>query len=121
MLNKIAGTLIPIGGNEDKGSHENDGIDFITEGILSHIVRQCGGNNAKILVVPTASSIPDEVGENYLEAFKMLGCKNVSILDIRDSIQCENATILNEVSKCDGVLFSGGNQSRIVDIRFPVI
>ena len=116
MLNKIAGTLIPIGGNEDKGSHENDGIDFINEGILSHIVRQCGGNNAKILVVPTASSIPDEVGENYLEAFKMLGCKNVSILDIRDSIQCENATILNEVSKCDGVLFSGGNQSRIVDI-----
>ena len=45
MLNKIAGTLIPIGGNEDKGSHENDGIDFITEGILSHIVRQCGGKN----------------------------------------------------------------------------
>ena len=73
MIAKIKGTLIPVGGNEDKGSHENLGIDFITEGILFHIVRQCGGVKSKILVIPTASSIPVEVGQNYLDAFKMLG------------------------------------------------
>ena len=84
MLTQIKGTLIPVGGNEDKGSHENLGIDFITEGILFHIVRQCGGKTAKILVVPTASSIPEEVGQNYLDAFNKLGCNNVSVLDIRN-------------------------------------
>ena len=97
MLNQIKGTLIPIGGNEDKGSHENLGIDFITEGILSHIVRQCGGNNAKIIVIPTASSIPKEVGQNYLDAFKMLDCSNVNVLNIRKSEQCEDPSFLSEL------------------------
>ena len=116
MVTEIKGTLIPVGGNEDKGSHENLGIDFITEGILSHIVRQCGGINSKILVIPTASSIPVEVGQNYLDAFKMLGCDNVSVLDIRESSQCSDPSFINELKSCNGVLFSGGNQSRIVNI-----
>lgn len=113
---EIKGTLIPVGGNEDKGSHENLGIDFITEGILYHIVRQCGGVKSKILVIPTASSIPVEVGQNYLDAFKKLGCENVSVLDIRESAQCYDPDFINELKSCDGVLFSGGNQSRIVNI-----
>ncbi len=116
MLNQVKGTLIPVGGNEDKGSHEKLGIDFITEGILFHIVRQCGGKQANILVIPTASSIPEEVGENYLDAFKMLGCENISVLDIRNREQCEDLSFINSLKKCDGILFSGGDQSRIVDI-----
>tara|TARA_B110000438_G_C15719965_1_gene609349 strand:+ start:348 stop:1205 length:858 start_codon:yes stop_codon:yes gene_type:complete len=116
MITKIKGTLIPVGGNEDKGSHENLGIDFITEGILFHIVRQCGGKKAKILVIPTASSIPDEVGRNYMDAFNMLDCNNVSVLDIREREQCNDSSFINQLKECDGVLFSGGNQSRIVDI-----
>ena len=79
-------------------------------------MRECGGINAKILVIPTASSIPVEVGENYLDAFKMLGCDNVSILDIRQSSQCSDPSFINELKSCDGVLFSGGNQSKIVNI-----
>lgn len=116
MITKIKGTLIPVGGNEDKGSHENLGIDFITEGILFHIVRQCGGKKAKILVIPTASSIPDEVGRNYMDAFNMLDCNNVSVLDIREREQCNDSSFINQLKECDGVLFSGGNQSRIVDV-----
>jgi cyanophycinase len=116
MITKIKGTLIPVGGNEDKGSHENLGIDFITEGILFHIVRQCGGRKAKILVIPTASSIPEEVGRNYMDAFNMLDCNNVSVLDIRHREQCNDSSFLNQLKECDGVLFSGGNQSRIVDV-----
>ena len=55
----IKGTLIPIGGNEDKGAGENENysVDFIEEGILSHVVRECGGRKALIVVIPTASSI----------------------------------------------------------------
>ena len=79
------GTLIPIGGNEDKGIEENEqySLEFIDEGILYHVVREAGGIDAKIVVIPTASSIPVEVAENYLEAFSTLGCKNVTVLDIR--------------------------------------
>lgn len=41
---KIKGTLIPIGGNEDKGIEENEKytLEFIQEGILYHVVQQAG-------------------------------------------------------------------------------
>ena len=74
-MQQIKGTLIPIGGNEDKGlsDDEMDTKDFIDEGILFHVVKEAGGTDAKIVVIPTASSIPVEVGENYMEAFQILG------------------------------------------------
>ena len=61
------GILIPIGGNEDKGvrTREVYHLEFIEEGILSRVVRESGGENALIIIIPTASSIPVEVGENY--------------------------------------------------------
>jgi len=67
---KIKGTLISIGGNEDKGLEESENytLDFIEDGILSHVLRESGGINAKVVVIPTASSIPVEVGQNYLHA-----------------------------------------------------
>jgi len=112
------GILIPIGGNEDKGdgSQDDDGLDFITEGILSHVVAESGGLEASILVVTTASKIPVEVGENYTNAFGLLGCTNVEILDITVTADAEDKELLEKVRKADCVMFSGGDQSRIVDI-----
>ncbi len=68
----MKGTLIPIGGNEDKGVKENEQytLEFISEGILFHVVEEAGGIDANIVVIPTASRIPVEVGDNYLDAFK---------------------------------------------------
>jgi len=111
------GTLIPIGGNEDKGAGDHDEtLDFVTEGILSHVVAESGGTDAFIVVIPTASKIPKEVGENYISAFDLLGCKNVEVLDIRKSEQAEEKELLEKVRKADCIMFSGGDQSRIVDI-----
>ncbi len=41
----IKGTLIPIGGNEDKGivARPSYKLDYISEGILSHVVQESGG------------------------------------------------------------------------------
>ncbi len=110
------GTLIPIGGNEDKGENENEGLDFIADGILSDVVRESGGVDAKIVVIPTASSIPVVVGENYLEAFNKLGCTNVAILNITKREQCEDKDNIKQILEADCVMFSGGNQSRISSI-----
>ena len=115
-MTEYKGILIPIGGNEDKGQHENNGLDFIEEGILSHIVNQSGGVDAKIVVIPTASSIPVEVGQNYLNAFQHLGCNNVEVLDIRDRQVAEDPNTLKTISKADCVMFSGGNQSNITKV-----
>ncbi len=113
-MNRPKGTLIPIGGNEDKGSEEKTGLDFIEDGILAHVVRESGGTDAKIIVVPTASSIPETVGENYLEAFEKLGCSNVEVVSITDRSQCDDDEIIEKFDASDCVMFSGGDQSKIV-------
>ena len=114
-MNLIKGTLISIGGNEDKGGEENEvhTLDFIDEGILARVVKETGKSNPNIVVVPTASSIPIEVGDNYLEAFDKLGCTNVSVLDIRKREESEELENIKKVKECDAIMFSGGDQSKI--------
>ncbi|MBI3136521.1 MAG: cyanophycinase [Bacteroidetes bacterium] len=113
---QIKGTLIPIGGNEDKNIEDNELYtqDFIEDGILSHVVRESGGVDAKIVVIPTASSIPVEVGENYLHAFNHLGCKNVNVLQIKNRINSGNAEYMKAIEEADCIMFGGGDQSKIV-------
>ncbi len=115
---KLRGTLIPIGGNEDKGlgKDERHTLNFVKEGILSHVVKEGGGKKANIIVIPTASSIPVEVGENYLSAFHKLGCKNVIVLDIRERSEAFDEANVDLISQADIVMMSGGDQSRIADI-----
>ncbi len=124
---EVKGTLLPIGGNEDKGvqgSGQNK-MEYIEEGILSRVVRESGGKEALILIIPTASSIPEEVGSNYLKAFGKLQCTNVKVLDIQERRQADSSNNLNLINKADCVMFSGGDQSKITkkikDTRFHEI
>lgn len=109
------GTLIPVGGNEDKGTGltEMHTMDFIEAGILSRIVRESGGKEANIVVITSASSIPKEVGENYLNAFQALGCDRVRILDIRKRSESQTKQNLRWIEEADCLMFSGGDQSKI--------
>lgn len=111
------GTLIPIGGNEDKGivNDENHTLEFIGEGILAHVVQEAGGVDAKIVVIPTASSIPVEVGANYTAAFKKLGCNDINILNISSKKDSEKPETIDIIKGADCIMFSGGNQSKITD------
>lgn len=111
----IKGTLIPIGGNEDKGFHNEDrfNLDFISDGILAQVVNVSGGKNAKILVITAASGVPKEVGANYIEAFEKLGCDDVTPLYIDSKEVADAPSNLELLKNCDCILFSGGNQSNI--------
>ncbi|MGB1230604.1 MAG: cyanophycinase [Winogradskyella sp.] len=116
-MQKIKGTLIPIGGNEDKGNDTNEmyTLEFIDEGILYHVVKEAGGVNANIVVIPTASSIPVEVGENYMDAFTALGCTNVTVLDIRSKEDAKKQASIDLIKNANCLMFSGGDQSKITD------
>ncbi len=109
----IKGILIPIGGNEDKGAKRNTKIDFLQKGILSHIIAEAKGPLSKIVVIPTASAIPIEVGDNYVKAFGKLGCKQVSVLNITRKNHSESSEAIQLIKEADCIMFSGGNQSRI--------
>ena len=111
----IKGTLIPIGGNEDKGfvAKPSYKMDYISDGILSHVVSEGGGTKANILVIPAASSIPEEVGENYKTAFKTLGCENVKVIHIKKRKHADKPEFLQALQLADCVMFSGGDQRKI--------
>ncbi len=114
---EVKGTLIPIGGNEDKGKDESERytLEYIEEGILSRVVKESGGNKAMIVIIPTASSIPVEVSKNYLDAFQKLGCRNVHVMDIRTREDSEKSEFLELMKGAACVMFSGGDQSKIVE------
>ena len=107
-MQKIKGILIPIGGNEDKGTEDSElyTLEFIDDGILFHVVKEAGGIDAKIVVIPTASSIPIEVGENYLSAFAKLGCTNVHVLDIRSKEDSDKKSSIDLIKSANCIMFS---------------
>ena len=114
------GKLIAIGGAEDKGTdlekgeiHRNN-LNFFELGILRRIVEEAkGGPLSRIEVLTTASMIPHEVGDNYLNAFGKIGCTNIGVMHIRNRADTLNKDYLERMRNCDVAMFTGGNQLRL--------
>ena len=113
------GKLLAIGGAEDKGTDlelgevQRSNLNFFELGILRRIVEETGGNSSRIEVVTTASMIPHEVGDNYLNAFGKIGCTDIGVMNIRNRADAMNEEYLERIKHCDAVMFSGGNQLRL--------
>ena len=113
------GKLIAIGGAEDKGTNLETGdiyrnnLNFFELGILRRVVEEAGGPSSRIEIITTASMIPYEVGENYLNAFGKIGCTNVDVMHIRNRQDTTKKEYLERIRNCDAVMFSGGNQLRL--------
>ncbi len=111
---------MPVGGAEDKGTDLEQGfiqrnnLNFFEAGILSRIVDETKFHqDSKIEVITTASMIPVEVGENYLEAFAKLSCTNVNVMHIRNREDTHKPEFIQRIKEADAVMFSGGNQMRL--------
>jgi len=113
------GKLIAVGGAEDKGTDLESGeiyrnnLNFFELGILRRVVEEAGGPSSRIEVVTTASMIPYEVGENYLNAFGKIGCTNVGVIHIRNRQDTMDDEYMERIRQCDAVMFTGGNQLRL--------
>src|SRR5690606_31421117 len=113
------GKLFAIGGAEDKGVDLEKGeivrnnLNFFELGILKRIVKEAGGPSIRMEVITTASMIPNQVGDNYLDAFGKIGCTNVGILPIRNRADAMKREYIERIQSCDAVMFSGGNQLRL--------
>lgn len=113
------GKLIAIGGAEDKGTDLETGdiyrnnLNFFELGILRRIMQEAGGPAARIEVVTTASTIPLEVADNYLNAFGKIGCTNIGVLNIRNREDVLKPEYIERIQSCQCVMFSGGNQMRL--------
>lgn len=97
------GVLMPIGGAEDK---LDDKV------ILSEFVRLSGGNEARIAIVPTASSI-ETAGLRYKAIFLGLGVQSAEVIYIGSREDANEAENLELISNASGVFLTGGNQMRL--------
>lgn len=100
------GYVIPIGGGEEK-------ID--SPEILERFVNLCGGRDANIVVIPTASQL-DDTGERYEELFRELGAGYTYSLPISIRTDAKNEDLLNHLEEATGIFITGGNQLRLSTI-----
>ena len=121
-MQKPKGKLIAVGGNEDKGTYPNPKskkkyyLDFFELGILKRFIDEIPSNSPRIEVITTASLIPEEVGERYVSAFGILGIEHINLMHIRKENDVLNPEYIERIKKADGVMFSGGDQSRLTRI-----
>ncbi|MBT2745083.1 MULTISPECIES: cyanophycinase [unclassified Lysobacter] len=97
------GWIVPIGGAEDK---ENGAK------ILQRFLDLCGGDGADIVVIPTASRLPD-TGDRYEKLFSDLGANRVEAMDFDTRRDCFEPNRIKRIEQASGIFFTGGNQLRI--------
>lgn len=97
------GWIVPIGGAEEK---EHDAR------ILARFVDLCGGADADIVVIPTASQLAD-TGKRYEHIFSELGVGRVTALDFDTRRDTEERNRLERIGEASGIFFTGGNQLRL--------
>ncbi|MDE9364475.1 cyanophycinase [Luteipulveratus sp. YIM 133132] len=97
-------SLLIIGGAEDK-------VGRVT--VLRRFVRRAGGRKSRIVIVPTASSVPDEVVDVYRTVFTRLGSPHVSAINPETRQASSDPDLAAEVDQATGVFISGGNQLKL--------
>jgi cyanophycinase len=117
------GKLIIIGGSVDKGSFTLDVSDlpkklkFFEHGILNRIIKESAKKNlSRIEIITTASNIPEEVGVEYVKAFKQLDVLNVGVMNIKTREEANATVNIDRLKTADIVMFSGGDQLRLTSI-----
>ena len=74
MNKKPKGSLIIIGGHEDKDGDAT---------ILTEVSQRANRGKGSLVIVSVASNLPEEVNSQYVDVFKRLGVRNVEVLDVR--------------------------------------
>ena len=112
---KLKGKLVIIGGAEDKGNSEDTG--FTKDSILKRIVSESQHKeDSRIEIVTTASSVPKEIGKDYVKAFRKLGVIDTGVLLIENREQAEDLKNIKRLKAADVVFFTGGDQLRLTSI-----
>lgn len=99
------GSLVAIGGAEDKTGQRH---------VLAHYLRLCGGKKARIGVIPSASTLPNELGARYLTLFQELGAASVTLIDIEERGQANDPGCVALLDDMTGIFISGGDQVKLL-------
>ena len=103
--NARRGWVIAIGGGENKQKNAE---------ILERFHKICGGDEARIMVIPTASALKD-TGNIYVELFEAMGGRAHST-PLNQREDCFSDDVRASLEKTTGIFITGGNQLRLSTI-----
>lgn len=98
-------TLMAIGGAIDK----EDPV------IMTEFVRRAGGADARIVILPQASSLPD-TGEVFVNQCLELGAGQAVSIEFRQRSEADTPENLTALRQATGIFLSGGVQMRIATL-----
>ena len=100
------GWIIPIGGAEEKQENPR---------ILERFVRLGGGDKANVVIIPTASRLPD-TGARYEQIFNELGVASAVSLNFETREDGSRQDWLASIENASAIFITGGNQLRLSTI-----
>jgi cyanophycinase len=101
-----AGPVMAIGGAEDK---------LRDKLILTAFVNLAGGPDARIAILPTASSI-EAAGERYKALFLTMGAQSADVVYLPDRAAATSPEVAELLDDVTGIFLTGGNQMRLASI-----
>ena len=100
-------SLLIIGGAEDKVGRTT---------VLRRFVRLAGGRKARIVIIPTASSLPDEAVDTYTAIFSRLGAPVVVTVDPPSRPAAADEALVAVIDDATGIFMTGGNQLKLAQL-----
>ena len=104
MTRRQQPTLLVIGGAEDRVG---------TAVLLRRFVRLAGGRRARIVLIPTASSMQDEVTAAYREVFGRLGVSRLDVVNPASRADADDLEGVHALDAATGIFLTGGSQLRL--------
>jgi cyanophycinase len=96
-----AGTLVAIGGAEDKVGRRE---------VLTRFVELAGGPDARVVVCATASAYGEDAERRYDEVFRSLGVGAVEAVSPGSRSEATDEAAVAAVERATAVFLTGGNQ-----------
>lgn len=81
--------------------------------VLRSFLAASGGRDARIVVIPTASSLGHEVVEVYEAVFTQLGAARVDHVRPETRAEADDPALVERIDAATGVFMTGGNQLKL--------
>ncbi|HVG40052.1 MAG TPA: cyanophycinase [Chitinophagaceae bacterium] len=116
-----AGTLLIIGGAENKGEEEakkkKTPGNFERLEILKKFIELIDKKSPQIEIITTASTEGEESFKDYQKAFEELNISSLGHIHHNSRIEIMNdETVEEKIKKADGIFFAGGDQLKYTSI-----
>jgi cyanophycinase len=115
------GKLLIIGGHEDKGTPIGESLNIHKRNksqthfeILGCLIQKIPRAHHIIEIIASASSIPREMEELYINSYKKEGFTHVGIIKVENENDAADPLLIKRIQNSHAVFFTGGDQARLI-------